>query len=89
MEEVFFFVIQTYATSILYLIISKPTFHPAYLRGAKLLRSSKGMTFWRWFGNVVILTSLVAGTYMTVNGGKGLYMGMIIIWAAPFILLLW
>lgn len=34
LEEVFFFVIQTYNTSLLYLLLSKPTYQPTYLRAA-------------------------------------------------------
>ena len=88
-EEVFFFIIQTYLTSVLYLIFSKPTFHPAYLRGHKLLHDSKRIRQWRYAGASVILSSILAGATMIARGGKGLYLGLILAWAGPFILFLW
>ena len=88
-EEVFFFVIQTYNTSLLYLLLSKPTFHPIYLRGQKLLHDSRRMRQWRWIGIVVIVTAILTGASLVVRGGEGLYIGLILVWAGPFILLLW
>ena len=88
-EEVFFFVIQTYITSILYLLLSKPTFHPIYLRGEKLLHDSKRMRIWRLVGILGMVANLAMGASMVTKGGRGLYMGLIIVWAGPFILLLW
>lgn len=88
-EEVFFFFIQTYNTSLLYLLLSKPTFHPVYLRGREALRHSLPLRTWRWIGTGVIILSIIAGISAILQGGKGLYMGLIITWAGPFILLLW
>src|SRR5277367_896420 len=34
-EEIFFFIVQTYSTSLLYLLLSKPVFKPAYLVGTQ------------------------------------------------------
>lgn len=88
-EEVFFFVIQTYNTSLLYLLISKPTFHPVYLRGKRLLHDSRRLRIWRWIGTLAILIGIALGISMIASRGKGLYMGLILVWAGPFILLLW
>lgn len=88
-EECFFFVIQTYITSLLYLILSIPTFHPVYLRGAKLLHDSKRLRQWRWAGTSAIVVAIVSGLTMVMKRGEGLYLGLILIWAGPFILLLW
>lgn len=88
-EELFFFVIQTYNTSLLYLILSKPTFHPVYLRGQRLLRDRGPLWIWRWLGIVTIITGIMIGATLVVKGGTGLYMGLITVWAGPFILLLW
>ena len=82
-EEVFFFVIQTYNTALLYLLLSKPTFHPVYLRGQKLL------SLRRWIGILAILACILAGIGLIMKGGEGLYMGLILVWAGPFVLLLW
>ncbi|KAL8820811.1 MAG: hypothetical protein Q9223_001035 [Gallowayella weberi] len=88
-EEIFFFVIQTYNTSLLYLSASKPTFHPIHLRGEKLLHDGRRLRLWRWLGSMVLVGSIFVGASMIAGNGKGLYMGLIIIWAGPFILMLW
>ena len=88
-EEVFFFIIQTYNTSLLYLLLSKPIFHPIYLRGRKLLHDSRRMRQWRLFGTGAFIVGILAGVNMIISGRRGLYMGLILVWAGPFILLLW
>ena len=88
-EEVFFFVIQTYTTSLLYLILSKPTFHPVYLRGQKRLNDGRRLGFRRWIGIFAIVVCIVVGIGMVMEGGEGLYMSLILVWAGPFVLLLW
>lgn len=89
LEEVFFFVIQTYNTSLLYLLLSKPTFHPVYLRGQKLLEEGRRLSLRRWIGTLAILACIFAGIGMIIKSGEGLYMGLILAWAGPFVLLLW
>ena len=88
-EEVFFFVIQTYNTSLIYLLLSKPTFHPVYLQGRKLLNDGGRLGLRRWTGISAIVACILAGIGMIMKSGEGLYMGLIIVWAGPFVLLLW
>ncbi|CAF9903701.1 MAG: hypothetical protein ALECFALPRED_002934 [Alectoria fallacina] len=89
-EEIFFFVIQTYNTSLLYLLLSKPTFHPAYLQGQKLLlNDGRRLGLRRWSGISAIVACILAGIGMIMKSGEGLYMGLILVWAGPFVLLLW
>lgn len=88
-EEVFFFIIQTYNTSLLYLLLSKPTFHPVYLRGQKLFNDGRRLGLRRWTGVSAIVACILAGIGMIMKSGKGLYMGLILVWAGPFVLLLW
>ena len=88
-EQVFFFVIQTYNTSLLYLLLSKPTFHPVYLRGCKLLNDGRRLRLWRWLGITLITALIVAGINLVLQKNEGLYLGLIIVWAGPFVLLLW
>lgn len=83
-EELFFFVIQTYITSLLYLFLNKPVLHPIYLRG-----DGKRLQLWRWVGTVVGLVLITSGALMVNDRGKWLYMGLILVWAIPFVLLLW
>lgn len=88
-EEVFFFVIQTYITSILYLLLSKPTFHPVYLRGQRLLQDGRRLRQWRWVGMLGITACILWGCQLILAGREGLYMGLILVWAGPFVLMLW
>ncbi|KAF4553201.1 Squalene/phytoene synthase-like protein 2 [Elsinoe fawcettii] len=86
LEEVFFFVIQTYNTSLLYLILSKAPFHPTYLR-----REGKKDLIKVWKTGVQIVLALVMkrGIAMVNKGQDGTYMGLILIWAVPIMFFLW
>lgn len=93
LEELFFFVIQTYGVSLLYMIISKPTFHPVHLPHTNSLRSK---TFVEKFGRIIgivgqlfLIGSILKGALLIRNGGLGTYLGLIVVWAFPFLLLLW
>lgn len=86
LEEVFFFIIQTYNTTLLYLLLSKPTFHPAYLRYEKKKDVWK---YARLAGQAVLAIVLKKGFTMVREDEEGVYMGLILIWAVPFLLLLW
>lgn len=86
LEEVFFFVIQTYNTTLLYLFLSKPTFHPIYLKEeAKADR-------WKYFkllGQLALALVLKRAITMVRENKEGTYLGLILLWAVPFLLLLW
>ena len=86
LEEVFFFVIQTYNTTLLYLLLSKPTFHPVYLR------YEGKVNHWRYLklaGQVVLAIILKRGWSLVLEAKEGVYLGLILVWAIPFLLLLW
>lgn len=80
-EELFFFVIQTFNTSLLYMILSKPTFHPIYL--------SKKTGWGKIAGQILFASAIIFGLVSVSSGGEGMYMGLILIWACPFLLFLW
>jgi len=85
-EELFFFVIQTYNTSLLYLLFSKPVFHPIYLRHEE--KTDK----WKYYKIMVqlALAMVLKRALNWVNENKqGTYLGLILLWAVPFIILLW
>ncbi|KAL8978499.1 MAG: hypothetical protein Q9205_005928 [Flavoplaca limonia] len=88
-EEIFFFIVQTYNTSLLYLLASKPTFHPVYLRGKRLLHDGRRLRIWRWLGAVLLVVAISLGAGLIAGNGKGLYLGLIMVWAGPFIFMLW
>ncbi|QDS67721.1 terpene cyclase [Venturia effusa] len=93
-EEVFFFVIQTYTTSLLYLILNKATFHPVYLSSEREGGSPADLDTRQWrlqkyAGQAVLLLGLSAAWAMFNAAGTGTYMGLIVGWAFPFLLFLW
>lgn len=83
-EELFFFVIQTYNTSLLYHLLNKPLLHAEYL-----LPSSRLTAGLHRLVQATILTLALAGLLMVSTGGPGTYMGLILIWVCPFALLAW
>ena len=85
-EELFFFVIQTYNTSLLYLFLSKPTFHPIHLRAGV---EGRALRKWGVFGSLAIIACIAWGAKLVYQREEGFYMGLILIWAGPFILMLW
>ncbi|KAI8937595.1 hypothetical protein NX059_005309 [Plenodomus lindquistii] len=88
LEEVFFFVVQTYNTSLLYLILSKSTFQPVFLCTERdALHGS-----WRYkrlIGQAILLGAIAWGWYCFREQDLGTYTGLILVWAGPFLLLLW
>lgn len=86
-EEVFFFMIQTYNTSVVYLLLSKPTVKPVYLVacGNRL----RILTAQKYVGQIIIILLVATGGLLVGKGHEGTYLGLILIWAGPFALLLW
>ncbi|PYH44064.1 terpenoid synthase [Aspergillus saccharolyticus JOP 1030-1] len=81
-EEVAFFVLQTYITALLYCICSKPLVQPMYLR-------SDSPRWTRDLGGGLISAMFVVGLACFVTGGRSTYLGLILIWALPVVLLQW
>jgi 15-cis-phytoene synthase/lycopene beta-cyclase len=86
LEEVFFFVIQTFNTTLLYLILSKPVLHPVLL-----VKEKKGdkWLYVKLIGQVSGALLLKQAVTFIKNGGEKTYLGLILVWALPFLLLLW
>lgn len=83
-EELFFFVIQTYITSLLYHVLNKPLLHAEHLDSkSQIARLVHRAT------QVVISSLTVLGFWLVSHGGPGTYLGLILIWACPFALLTW
>lgn len=86
LEEVFFFVIQTFNTSLLYLILSKPILHPVYL-----VKEKKGDQ-WKYiklFGQLGLGLTIKYGIQYVREGKERTYLGLILVWAVPFLFMLW
>lgn len=85
-EEVFFFVVQTYNTTLLYLLLSKPILGPVYL--VKESQNDK----WKWtklVGQLGLALAIKRAVDFVREGGERTYLGLILVWALPFIFLLW
>ncbi|BCR95009.1 uncharacterized protein AKAW2_12055A [Aspergillus luchuensis] len=82
-EEVFFFAIQTYITSVAYCIFTKPLVRPMYLRPhPERCRTRKVVAF-------VILTLMRGGTTCLLLGRHMTYLGLILVGVSPILLFQW
>ena len=97
-EEVFFIVIQTYTTTLIYLLLNKPVLHAVYLTNkhpdhpgdeGDPNRRSRRPVVTRTHGQLLIVLVIVAGWAMVRDQGRATYLGLILVWAGPFALLLW
>lgn len=87
-EELFFFVIQTYITSLLYHLLNKPLLHAEYLVPPSHASWARTAVYHRTL-QVTLLGLVLLGVQLASHGGQGTYMGLILLWAAPFALLTW
>lgn len=86
-EELFFFVVQTYITSLIYILCNKPILHAQYIdtpasRPAWIRRGHV-------LGQVALVSLTGLGGILIRKGGEGTYLGLILAWACPFLLLTW
>ncbi|KAJ6035914.1 phytoene synthase, partial [Penicillium herquei] len=80
-EEVFFFCIQTYNTSMIYTIVTRRLVMPAYLKKSdRMARISVALL-------LALLTVIGVGAFQA--GGKYTYIGMILGWACSWLLFQW
>ncbi|KAK3372387.1 Phytoene synthase [Podospora didyma] len=86
-EELFFFVIQTYITSCIYLLLNKPLLHPLYLNSQR--NPSSWVRKMKLAGQVVLIGLTLFGASLIYAGGRGTYLGLILAWASPFALITW
>ncbi|KJZ76523.1 hypothetical protein HIM_04252 [Hirsutella minnesotensis 3608] len=82
LEEVFFFVIQTYSTALLYIVMTKHLVLPAYL-------DRPPQKQWGTVGIMILSSVLVLGWAGVLSRSKYTYLGLILIWVCPFMMLLW
>jgi 15-cis-phytoene synthase/lycopene beta-cyclase len=84
LEEVFFFVIQTYITSSLYSVLSRPVVHAALLR-----KPHSVDRLLQWLGTGLLTSAIVWAFVKLYQGGECTYLALIAAWACPFLLMLW
>ncbi|PIG87635.1 phytoene synthase [Aspergillus arachidicola] len=81
LEEVFFFIIQTYNTSLVYLILTRRLVLPMYLGTVARKETLIGAS--------ILLLTIFVGLIALCFGGQFTYFGLIITWAGPFLLIQW
>ncbi|KAI1632563.1 hypothetical protein F4809DRAFT_656188 [Biscogniauxia mediterranea] len=86
-EELFFFVIQTYITALLYVLLNKPVPHAQFLAGRRDV--SPGARRAKAAGQGFLAACVAAGIALVRRGDEGTYLGLILVWACPFALLTW
>jgi 15-cis-phytoene synthase/lycopene beta-cyclase len=86
-EELFFFVIQTFISALLYILFSKPVLQAQYLS------TPESRPAWvnrgRAIGQVLLAGLAGWGGWLVSQNGDGTYLGLILAWACPFALLTW
>jgi 15-cis-phytoene synthase/lycopene beta-cyclase len=83
-EELFFFLIQTYITSSLYALLSRPVVHASFLRQPS--SADRGA---QALGAGVLASAIGWSAYQLSQGGSCTYLSLILLWACPFLLFLW
>lgn len=86
-EELFFFIVQTYITSLLYILLNKPILLSQFLTTHE--DSTPKARRIRRFVQFLTCIGIGIGVALVQNGREGTYLGLILIWACPFILLSW
>ncbi|KAJ5561375.1 phytoene synthase [Penicillium sp. DV-2018c] len=89
LEEVFFFVIQTYNTSLLYILLGKPLVLPIYLAGPFHLSEHNRLFLWRDIGTLFFSVIAALGIACIYYGEQYTYIGLIITWVSPIMILQW
>ncbi|KAI8283593.1 Bifunctional lycopene cyclase/phytoene synthase [Colletotrichum sp. SAR11_57] len=87
LEELFFFIIQTYITAQLYIILNKPVLHAQYLNSPATL--PKWIKSGKTVGQGVLAGSIALGAWLIAKEGEGTYLGLILVWACSFALFIW
>ena len=80
-EDVFFFAFQTYNTGLLYVMLTRHLVFPSFLRQVSTIYRALGITF--------LATLTVAGMFCIWHGDRYTYLGFILAWACPILLLQW
>ncbi|KAI1261554.1 hypothetical protein F5Y18DRAFT_401619 [Xylariaceae sp. FL1019] len=86
-EELFFFIIQTYITALLYIVLNKSVLDAQYLTNET--ESSTRTRRIKSSGQFVLTAATLTGAALVMKGGRGTYLGLILVWACPFTLLTW
>ncbi|KAJ6104419.1 Bifunctional lycopene cyclase/phytoene synthase [Penicillium sp. IBT 18751x] len=81
-EEIFFFIIQTYCTSLLYVVLTKHLVLPAYLLPRK-------GNFTKAIGTATLMAGTAMGIIFMSSKSHLTYLGLILAWALPVLTFQW
>jgi 15-cis-phytoene synthase/lycopene beta-cyclase len=95
-EELFFFVIQTYITSLLYILVNKPTLFAVYLRDESAFRQDEDpkrsewrgedlrrMRYRKLMGQIFFACMTTVPLFSKGANNNGTYLRLISAWAGP------
>ncbi|CAG9940667.1 unnamed protein product [Clonostachys rosea f. rosea IK726] len=86
-EELFFFVIQTYITSLVYILCNKPVLLAQYLTTREArpewIRQGKA------FGQFLFVALAAFGGFLVIQNDQRTYLGLILAWACPVLWMTW
>ncbi|KAJ5560537.1 Bifunctional lycopene cyclase/phytoene synthase [Penicillium frequentans] len=82
LEEIFFFIIQTYLTSLLYIILTKDLVLSAYL-----LRKKDDLT--KILGSAALMAATGFGIMCMLREDNLKYLSLILVWALPVLIFQW
>ena len=95
-EELFFFVIQTYVTSLLYILVNKPTLFAIYLQDASAFQEAeeqtrsddraedlKRMKYRKLMGQIFFASMTTVPLFSSGASRNGTYLRLISAWAGP------
>lgn len=85
--ELLFLAVQTYITSLIYVLFNITLVHAKYLLTQR--DPPDWITRAKLAGQILLALSTLTGAYLIHVGGQYTYMGLILNWAAPFALLAW
>lgn len=91
-EELFFFVIQTYITSLLYILVNKPTLYVTCLFDDTdpTKSDTRYFQFRKRLGQLFFIAFTLSSYYLaTLHSSKGRYLALICGWAGPVLCALW
>ncbi|EZF32085.1 hypothetical protein H109_07034 [Trichophyton interdigitale MR816] len=94
LEEAFFFIIQTYNTSLIYILFNKRLILLPYLSGpikslTQGLFGTVALRTWRDLGILFFTGIAVLGISCILTGGEYMYLGFILSWGSPILLMQW
>ncbi|KAK5937301.1 hypothetical protein PMZ80_010307 [Knufia obscura] len=85
-EELFFFVVQTYITACLHVLLNKPVLAAVYLRNEQVTGEFKPQ---KRLGQLFFAACFIVPILLPTDQLEGTYLKLIVVWVAPIFFMLW